>query len=74
MVIISLCKLTMQCIECNKELKTKKTYPCKSCQNPICEDCKKNMELRNINNIKKGSYFYTCYTQTCDQCIWFDLG
>ena len=33
----------MRCIECNKELKTKKTYPCKSCEKPICEDCKKKI-------------------------------
>ena len=62
------------CIECYKIIKTEKVYPCNSCKKPICEVCKIKLVKRHEDNKKNGSYFYACYTQTCDQCIWFDLG
>lgn len=60
------------CCECKQKFNLDKLHQvkCKLCKVNMCKECSKKTKDRS----KKPNDFYSCYFNTCDQCIWFDIG
>ena len=60
------------CCECYQNFKLDEInqIKCKICKINMCKECSKKTKDR----CKKNNNFYYQYVNTCDKCIWFDIG
>lgn len=65
-------KKSIKCKDCYCTLPAgSETVNCKICKQPICLRCSNHSKTR-ANGQNSG--FYKQYINTCDSCIWFDIG